>query len=52
LRLGRIDWKRARCELRAALVLGESADTGRVVRKQEVIQVGPMSNDKSASVYR
>ncbi len=31
LRLGRIDWKPARCELRAALVLGESADTGRVV---------------------
>src|SRR5437016_14105043 len=30
LRLGRIDWKPARCELRAALVLGESADTGRV----------------------
>src|SRR5437588_241338 len=30
LRLGRIDWKPARCELAAALVLGESADTGRV----------------------
>ena len=37
LRLGRIDWKPARCELRAALVLGESADTGRN-GKPEVIQ--------------
>ena len=31
LRLGRIDWMPGRCELRAALVLGESRDTGRVV---------------------
>jgi len=31
LRLGRIDWMPARCELLAALVLGESRDTGRVV---------------------
>lgn len=34
LRLGRIDWKRARCELRAALVLGESADTRRVANRK------------------
>jgi hypothetical protein len=30
----------ARCELRAALVLGESADSGRVVGHSEVI-LGP-----------
>jgi len=32
--IGRIDWMPARCELLAALVLGESLDTGRVaIRK-------------------
>jgi hypothetical protein len=37
LRLGRIDWMPARCELRAALALGESADSGRVVGHSELI---------------
>src|SRR3981189_3766519 len=31
LRLGGFDWMPARCELRADMVLGESADSGRVV---------------------
>src|SRR5260370_19679628 len=37
LRLGRSDWMPARCEFRAAFVLGESADSGRVVGKPEVM---------------
>ena len=41
LRLGRIDWMMpAQCERRPALVLGESADSGRVIGHSEVI-LGP-----------
>ena len=38
LRLGRIGWMHAQCERRAGLLLGESADSGRVVGNLEVIR--------------
>ena len=37
LQLGRMDWMPARSELRAALVLGKSADSKRVVAHSETI---------------
>src|SRR6266852_3067684 len=48
LRLGRIDWMPARRELRAALVLCESADSGRVVGNPYLTGLGkgcPSSED-------
>jgi hypothetical protein len=56
LRLGRIGWMPAQCERRPALVLGESADSGRVVGCSESIvtsaafpqTVKPWEDKKSA----
>ena len=54
LRLGRIGWMHAQCERPAALLLGESADSGRVVAIRKVADYfsGPLLGNSLTPGWR